>query len=338
MAVKRVVQKRLRLSKSSVDMYLKCPRSYKYSHIEKIKTKADYPRLAGVEVHKFIARLRSSRNNKLYFKSLETARSAWFGTWSRALEKAHPLMLKHTAEGDEKFGAIGWVCIRNYWNNSIDKSEPKFIEKRFEVPLFQGVDFVGVVDQISELNPETIARIRPDLIANGALLDGFNPDVIIDFKTGRDSYDITEFVPDATELERARYQTELHLNLQVTAYYWLYFQIFKKMPVGFYWYHLLDNKAFLTTRTEDDFGNFIEIMEHVVEGITSDSFPINPEKQRCARCDYFDICNPPELSEPSEGIEFGGISAIWPKPRPPAYKQLRFKFSTPTIGRNNKRE
>ncbi len=247
-------------------------------------------------------------------------------------------MSSRTKALDDEYGKIGWFCIKNYWNQNISKPQPWHVEKRIEAQLFPMVTFVGVMDQIRKIDLEKIKDIRPELFVDGKLHDDYDPVVIIDYKTVRESYDPRKFDPDISSLKLAAHQFELHEDLQVTAYYWLYLQYYKKLPVGFYWYHLRDGKAFLTYRTKADFKTFLETMQFVVDGIYAESFPKHVGRH-CKRCDYFEACaalrkdRPLMVTEPSDGVDYGGEVRTYPLVLPAKYKQLRFKFPRSTIGK-----
>ncbi len=326
----------LRLSKSSVGMYLQCPKSYWFS--KKLTSKTDYPRLMGTEIHKFIAKMHSSNKNPLYFKSINSARKAWFWTWRTALEENNEKMVSRSKEMDDDYGKAGWFCVYNYWRQNLNKPTPFMVEKRYEHPLFPRVNFVGIFDQIRKMDIEKIAEIRPEIVKDGKLEEGYAPVVIVDCKTGKGSYDPRRYNPEITPIQLAAHQFELHEDLQVTAYYWLYYQIHKKIPVAFYWYHLRDGKAFMTYRTKKDFNTFLEIMNHVVDGIKAESYPKHPGNH-CKRCDYFKECaelredRPLMAVEPTDGIDTGGKNHFWPKIQVSGPEQLRFNFRPPRTPR-----
>jgi len=310
---------------------LECPKSYWFTHILKLPGKTDYPRLMGSTAHRFVAKMHSSTRNPLYYQTLDNARKAWFWTWRYALEKNVPNMLVQSKEKDKEYGAAGLFCINNYWKQNIDKPAPLYVEKRYEIPLFPMVTFVGIFDQIREMPFDKIAHIRPELIVNGRLTEGYDPVILVDLKTGRESYNPRKFNPDISNLALAAHQFELHEDLQVTAYYWLYFQVHGKLPIAFYWYHLRDGKAFMTYRNKSDFQTFLEIMKYVVNGIKAESYPKHVAAH-CRRCDFFQECaalrpdRPLMITEPGDGIESGGEMTVWPQTSPVKIRQLRLKF------------
>ena len=321
----------LGLSESLAETYLGCPKKYWFSHVRKLPEKTDYQRLMGITVHRFIAKMHSSRQNPLYYQTVDNARKAWFWTWRYTLEKNGPNMLVHSKKDGEDFGVAGWICIDNYWKRNIDEPAPLHVEKRYEMPLFPMVKFAGRLDQIRAMPLEKIADIRPELIVNGRLIEGYDPVAIIDLKTGKESYDPRRFNPDITDLALAAYHFELHENLQITAYCWLYFQVYGRLPVAFYWYHLRSGKAFMTYRNKSDFQTFLEIMKYVANGIKAESYPKHPTP-RCRKCDYFQECaalrpdRPLMITEPSDGINLGGEITVWPQTSPVKTRQLRLKF------------
>ena len=319
------------LSISKAGSYIKCPNFNFLHYVKGSKRKTDYPRLMGSTVHQFVQKMHSPGKNHLYYSSLKRAQGAWFWKWKTALEKNGPIMLEHSKKKDEEYGVSGLFCITNYWNGNINKPRPIAVEKRFKVKMFPKVWFVGVFDQIRIISPQTIARIRPELIVNGELKDGYDPVVLVDLKTDKESYDPRRFRPNITDEEMAAYQFDLHENMQITAYYWLYYQVYGKLPIAFYWYHLRDGKAFMTYRNKSDFQTFLNTMRYVADGIMGESYPLHVGKH-CKYCDYNKECaklrpdRPLMFTEPSDGIDLGGEMTVWHQTVPTGARQLKLNF------------
>lgn len=288
------------LSKSSMGMFATCPRGYYYAYIAGTSKKVDYPRLMGSEVHRFIAHLYAKHKDPsrpFFYRDIKTAHNAWFGTWNRALIANKGRINFPDEEKAQQYGATGWICIRNYWNTSVDRAKPVHIEKRYTVPITRGRRFVGIFDQVRLAPLESVRKYRPELISNGQLIDGYDPFFLVDLKTNRYSYDMTVFKPDATPLELAAYQFSLHEDLQVTAYYWLYWQVFHRLPAGFFWWHLRSGKLFYTYRTASDFNTFLEQVEFMLDGLDSGSFP-KSVGSHCGFCDHFEVCAMARVDRP----------------------------------------
>lgn len=328
----------LTLSISKAGSYTNCPNFCMLHYVMGCERKTDHPRLMGSTVHQFVHTMHTSVKNPLYYSTLKKAQGAWWWKWKTALEKNEPIMRGHSKKKDDEYGVSGLCCITNYWKSNIDKPRPIEVEKRFKVRMFPKVWFVGIFDQIRSISVESIANIRPDLIVNGVLKEGYDPVVLVDLKTGKKSYDPRHFHPDMTDDELAAYQFSLHENMQITAYYWLYYQVYGKLPVAFYWYHLRSGKAFMTYRNKSDFRTFLDMMRYVADGFMNELYPLRVG-DHCTYCDYNKECaelradRPLMFSEPSNGIDSGGRMNIWPQEIPIGATQLKLKFPAPRKGK-----
>ena len=326
------------LSTSKAGPYIICPhQSFLHAQPE-IPKKTDYPRLMGSAVHQLVQKMYKPSKNPLYYSTLQKAQGAWWWKWKTALEQKTPVMRERSKEWDEEFGVSGLCCITNYWKDNVDKPRPKEVEKRFRVKMFPKVWFIGIFDQIRTVPLEGIEKIRPDLIVNGKLKDGYDPVLLVDLKTNKESYDPRRYRPNITNDGMASYQFDLHENMQITAYYWLYYQVYKKLPVAFYWYHLRSGKAFRTYRTMGDFEPFLDTMRYVAEGFKNESYPLHFGKH-CKFCDYNTECKerrperPLMFTEPSDGIDLGGEMIVWPQVLSTGIKQLRLNFPSSKKGK-----
>jgi CRISPR/Cas system-associated exonuclease Cas4 (RecB family) len=296
-----------KLSISSVGTFKRCAKAYWFGHIQKVPSKTDYPRLLGIAVHRFIARMYAPGSHPLYYTDLTSARRAWFWNWNNTL-KENRLRIKFPNKKKEKENTgIGWSCIEKYWNKNINKPRPIELEKSYEMVIHGTYRLVGAIDQVRRISLEGIAKIRPELISEGQLIEGYAPVVIVDLKTGRGSWDLTDYAPKASQLEIAAHQFELHDDLQATAYWELYHKTHRKMPVGFYSYQLQSGKAFLTIRTENDYPTLLETLNSVISGIEEEKFPMNVGSH-CEYCDFFEACvavrkdRPLYVSKSSDGV------------------------------------
>jgi hypothetical protein len=325
-----------KLSKSSIGLYLKCPKAFFFAYIQKIKSKMDYPRLMGIYVHRFIKEMYEGITYPLYYRSLDTAKDAWKFRWNKALIKYRPIIRFPDSQQEKEHKKAGWSCIQKYWEQNIEKPRPLEIEKRYEVLLPNGFRFIGVFDQIRKTSIETIKKIRPDLIVDNQLIPGYDPVLIIDYKTGIETWNLAKYNPNATPLEIAAHQFELHDDLQVTAYWWLYQRTHNLMPVGFYWYHLRTGEYFFTYRTEKDYKTFFEVIGQVVSGINAERYPmqVGPD---CKSCDFFEVCiasrenRPLLITNPSSEIGENTTrdKVIQPNIVVKKARQLRFKLEIP---------
>jgi len=280
----------IKLSISSMSTYLDCPAKWYFQYIRKIPQKVDYPRLCGQVVHTFIASLYNNKatERKFLYKTIDSARHAWFYTWTKQLEKNNQRIVGLDSEKGKIYGGVGWECIQTYWNQNFDKPDPIAKEKRFSVPYRQGVELIGVVDQIRNISSEFIPRIRPELV-NGSELDPkFDPVVIVDFKSGRYDYEVP---PDSTEIEAIRHQIDLQRNLQASAYSLLYQKYHSgRLPLGFYLYQLRNGKLFFVRGDDEESQKILtDNINHVLGNIVNESFPKNPGPH-CRTCDYVESC------------------------------------------------
>lgn len=308
----------LRLSQSSLGMYLRCPRSYRYRHVEHVSKRTDYHRLLGATVHQFLAGLyRKHRDpsQPFFFSSLDTARKAWFYTWSKALSDSVGQIRFTDQKTADECGLTGWVCVQKYWTDNLAKPRPLQIERRHTYPVLTGVDFVGIFDQIRAAPIEGIGRFRPEILCGDALSSEYAPEFIVDLKTNRYGYNMSRFRPDASLEEQAAYQFGLHEDLQVTAYYWLYYETYHRLPVGFFWYHLRSGEWFFTYRKKSDFSTFFNQVQYVVDGLNAEQYP-KIVTTSCRYCDFSDLCSSNQderlvrVSQPSKGIEEGSFQQL----------------------------
>lgn len=284
--------RKLRLSVSSLKLYLSCGRKYFFYKHPDVAKHTDYPRLCGSTVHSHIqAFYRATKTPRpFYFQSKQSAIGAWFNRWQRAVEEAvkKGQLIRRNPDLDKEYGEIGAICIAQYWEGNIEKARPLMVEKRFEHTFHPALGLVGVMDQVRRVPENYIERHRPELMQEGLNPD-YDPVVIVDLKTHRFGYD-TARLKNPTEYERMREQYNLHEDLQATAYTFLYFQATGKMPIGFLWYHLRSGTTFFTYREEEDFLNLLLVVNHVVGNLAAESFPKNSTTENCRSCDYVPEC------------------------------------------------
>ncbi len=282
----------LRLSMSSIKKYLKCPKSWYFTYVLKIPQKTDYPRLCGREVHFFVALLHKehSSDRKFWYKNINSARKAWFFTWNRALDENRSIIQKVSKDAEDKYGKIGWFCIKHYWEQNFDKPNPIFVEKKFTVPWSMGVELTGVFDQVRTLRMDWIKKRRPELFDGNTLSSLYNPEAIVDLKTGWSDYNIEE---DDSDTEKVRKQFEIQRDIQGAAYALLYQKHFGKFPIGFLLYQLRNekNNMFLVKGDLAESQLVLkDAIEHVIKNIRDKSFPRNINNH-CGYCDYYMNCS-----------------------------------------------
>ena len=284
---------KLVISYSALSAYLDCPRKYYYSHCRAVPKMTDYPRLFGVEIHKHIAQFyRPTRQPRaFYFKNKNAAIKSWLNRWQRALEKAkaEKKLMLIDIEKEKKYAKAGIFCIADYWDKNFGLPRPLEVEGSHKISLDKGIVFKGVFDQIREVSLKWITHHRPELINQGKLEERFDNKVIVDLKTNYLSYDPRQFKENPSLEEKIRLQYELHEDLQVTAFTFLYEKVFGKKPIGFLWYHLRSGKVFFTYREDRDYHTLADIINHFLENIKAQSFPKHVGRH-CKYCDYLKPC------------------------------------------------
>lgn len=318
----------LKLSISSIGMYMECPASYYFKYLKKLPSKTDYPRLCGVAVHAFIAKIEkpTKKERRYFYKTFFSARKAWFKIWHDTVEENIKKMANTNKKDTENYGGIGWICIQNYWNQNYDKPHPLAREKRLRMHYKAGVDLIGVVDQIRTIAPEWVPIIRPDLVENGILNPNFDPVVIVDFKTGRYDYEISEKI---NQNDILRHQADLQRSPQVAVYELLYKARYNgKLPLGFYLYQLRNGKLFFVRGDSKESQDILfDNIEHVLENTELQSFPKNIGSH-CRTCDYVESCIGNTnfyISNPNEIPDSVLVKKREEEKRP---KQMRFNFKT----------
>ncbi len=278
------------LSKTRMGAYLRCPMFYWFNYLSNLEKSTDYARLLGVCVHSFIAGLyanvKPNSGKRFFYKDIKSARSAWFYRWHIACEREKSKLKSIDPKQEKDMGVTGWICIQNYWKQNFDKPDPIAIEKRVDFPLTGGVRLLGIFDQLRRMDISVVSKFRPELVKDGKLAQAYDAVVIVDLKTNKQSFGRL-FGLNADEW--AAQQFELHEDIQVTMYHWLYWKMTGKLPVGFFWYHLRSGKYVFTHRTLEDFDTLYAQVRHIVNNINAESYPKNPS-DKCKYCDFFKAC------------------------------------------------
>ncbi len=327
--------KGLRFSKSSLGLYLECPRQYYYNNHPEVPKRVDHPRLCGSLVHSFVKTLyRPTKEPRpFYFKEKKSFLTYWWFKWPEEIQKAldKGLLSEKDADKDQKFGAVGTTCLSNYWDANVNLPRPFQVEKAYRATLWD-FPLIGIFDQVRSVSVEWIQRHRPELVSNGCLNEAYSPALIVDLKTEYESFDASQFKENPTLEETIRQQFELHEGIQATLYTLLYEVVTGKKPVAFAWYHLPSNKWFVTWRENRDYDTLYGILRHCRDNIAAESFPKNVGRKRCKRCDYWDICREdryfiisrPELPGESKDKVIETVPNLVSKE---SNMQLRFKLS-----------
>jgi len=327
--------KMLTFSKSKILTFFSCPKSYYFHYlVTGIPKKTTLPLLCGSEVHQHIEQFykKPAKPRPFYFQTQRSAIGAWFGRWARAIENPAVPIIDLSEEQVKKYGEVGAICTANYWKGNIGKARPLAVEEPFNYLWRPGIKITGIVDQLRIAPIPWIKGKRPELVLNGELISGYDPVVILDLKTNRESYDTRAFNLDPSPADEARMQHALHEDIQPTFYTWLYEKCHRgQKPVGFIWYHLRSNKFFFTFREERDYTVIEEIIDHLVDNLDTESFP-KKVGLNCRYCFFTEHCRgerrlvvslaeePGEASAPLSVI-FNPAEANLKGP-----KQLKLKF------------
>lgn len=282
-----------------------CPKAYLFRYLSDFPQVTDLPRTLGTAVHSFVAGLHRQYTGErdFFYKSSDRARGAWFGFWSRTVNKEKPRLKDYSESGASKYGGIGWNCIRNYWNGASSKGNPLAIERRLEWSMSPGVKLVGVLDQIRELQLDNIKKKWPELVNNEVIDSRYLPYLIGDLKTGRTGLDLH---PDATELEKALQQIGFHGGMQGALYTHLFIKNLGKRPVGFFLWDLREGRIFTTVYTQRDIDISLALVEKVVYGVNAEDFPEKPGVH-CRWCDYVKYCRDLKWSVPATELPGGSV-------------------------------
>jgi hypothetical protein len=123
---------------------------------------------------------------------LESARSYWFGEyWRKGILEANEYpIISLSKEKPDNYASRGWICLKNYWETSVERDAPLATEKRFRMRLNKpNIDVVSIIDQIRAISIEKLAAYRPELIVDGKLDEDYHPVFQVDLKTGYNQHD-----------------------------------------------------------------------------------------------------------------------------------------------------
>lgn len=288
----------LRLSVSRLNRYLLCPAQDYYTAHPDVPRRTDYALLRGKEIHGHINFLHrplgeSSEPRPFYYKTKFAAFRQWFRRWDRALAENAEKLIRPNEEEAERHGKIGAQCVSSYWDSFYGWPQPLTHEQPYSYPIFAGVTLSGQTDQEREVSIPWIKAHRPDIVEGDRLIFGYDPVVIVDFKSNYENYDpyrhLRQSRREITLQDQVLWQLPLHLDLQATTYTWLYHMARRHRPVGFIWWHMLKGASFFTYRTDEDYKELELVVRHVVAGISANSYPRHPSSY-CRQCLVYDAC------------------------------------------------
>lgn len=322
----------LRLSFSSISLYMKCPRAYWFRYLAKPKPpkRIDLPRLFGGVVHQHVRRIekRPKEPRRFYFREMKGAVNQAYMWWGEALEQTDDSLILASDEQITEYNKLLAICISHYWKISEPGPPPlPPVERTYTHVWSPGVTLTGTIDQIRPASVEKIALIRPELVDGGELRDGYDPVWLVDLKTNRRPF--SPYQEKGSEAKWVRLQYELHAYLQPTVYTWLYEQTHGKKPAGFIWWHLRSGKRYYTYREEADYVDLRQVIDHVVANLNAQSFPKHVGAL-CQFCDYISPCRPGPFLISLPEMQTAAPIELVPNPviqRDPV--QLRLKLKVP---------
>lgn len=251
------------VSVSSLRTFLRCPAQYFFQYYSGAAKKTDYPRLCGVKVHNFIKRMevgnkrapreRWSTRRRFYYSDFEAAVRSWRNEWRIGVETAtnEGRLLNPNSTDTFRFAALGAKCLENYWRSLEPYTPPTIVEKGYNYPwLDSGITLVGNIDQVRAENLDYIRAKRPELFRGGQLHPDFDPVVILDFKTGWDSFGGEEKVEMVSIEDTVKELYEKNPDNEVIAKVWFHYQLTGEWPKE--WRKYLSKKQELRSKTPQE--------------------------------------------------------------------------------------
>lgn len=319
---------------SAIRRYQECPASWYYNYREpEVKDRTDYPRLAGVHIHRHLAQEEkpTSRPRRFYYQTTKASQGVWRNRWNRVTREAFvgQQLLDVDPEAERRYLKIGEQCAALY-RKRYERERPIAAEARYSVivPELPFVTLAGIVDQIRPVTMDWIEEWRPDLVRNGELDPDYLPEVIWDAKTGDMSFDPRQRWREPTPLDAAWHQFPLHNDMQFTFYTLLYQRVKGKLPVACVWYHARSGTEFPTFRGESDYPKLFATIRSYLRGIDARQFEPHPG-ERCWRCGYVFACQgdkPFLVVRPGSAGEEDGPVELVPNIIKHGPKQFGLKF------------
>jgi CRISPR/Cas system-associated exonuclease Cas4 (RecB family) len=306
-----------RVSVSALGTAYQCLAKWWFTYRSTWPKKTTYALLAGKEIHQHVRQLYKqpkigSPERPFYFKSKESALGAWTGRWFRALHTNRNKIILPNEQRVWQYKAIGDKCLGKYWDDNVNLARPLQLETIFKCKFTNGVELIGVVDQLRTVSIEWIKNHRPALLQGNSLRSGFDPVVIVDLKTGRYDYSVDESEAPASLDMQFRRQLKLHGDLQATAYTYLYKMRAGREPIGFLWYHMRTGNCFFTYRTDQDFKNLFVNIDRLLDSIHNQSFPKN-RSEHCFDCSHVEPCFSGKDFMISQAEEIGSLAGAAPQ-------------------------
>ncbi|KKS21049.1 MAG: hypothetical protein UU77_C0009G0011 [candidate division WWE3 bacterium GW2011_GWC1_41_7] len=284
----------LKLSLTDLQRYQRCPAEFGFSRLaEKKEHELSKHLVTGIIVHRFIWGSYRRTKSGRYTRNVRvggTVRQAWDDFYSEQI-KRYPSLLKFEKEMRDK----GATCVLNYFKQNRSKDPPLEIEARYWSHILGNVELYSSIDQIRGVDLRTISTIRPELIKYGQLTPGYRDEVIVDLKTSKYSSKKKEWFgypwPDLPDL-------------QALLYVWLYHERKGKMPVGFYFYYLLDSKFRFVEVDKTHFRALEMLVKGAVTSLNTKMFDKKPTAIKCRNCAFRGPCQVEgKVPEPTRKFE-----------------------------------
>jgi len=234
----------LKLSVSAIESYQKCPQRYLFSQVWGISSGPRAATTFGNVMHTTIKQFVAARRKgqTLSFNEVETIfRREWS---SAGFEDRYQ---------EESYQSDGLEQLRTFYNLFLE-APPDVLgqEKYFTLPMENGVEVTGRMDQINRLGPNEVE--------------------IVDYKTGK-----------------PKTEAQAQKDLQLSVYALAAREQLGLNPVRLVYYNLLTNEPVAATRDEKLLQQVNSIVQEVAVDIRAREFPPQPG-YACKTCEFRLLC------------------------------------------------
>ncbi|MBD3238546.1 MAG: AAA family ATPase [Candidatus Moranbacteria bacterium] len=260
--------KKLSLSPTSLNLFLNCPRRYKYEKLLFVPKAKNKTASLGTAVHKAL--------EKFFLKFMKTGRiekELLLKSFEQSLEK-EPLQ-KNDYKMASQEGRQSLEAYFNYYQDSFVK--PIALETNLTARYIQEVKLSGKVDKI-ELISKMGKNRESELVK------------VVDYKTKQ---------PGSKNMILGKTKNSNGDLFRQLVFYKLLSQLDKKFSYKVDQAEIdfikpkKDSDEFLKHSfviNENDLENLKKELEYAIKQIKSLNFKANPQKQQCDNCDYYFIC------------------------------------------------
>jgi len=143
-------------SYSKISTFLKCPKAYKYSYIDKVEEDFDsIERFMGHAVHETLEWVLANGYATLMHldECLDFYKNQWKNNYSSFVK-----VIKRDKTSEDYY-ALGEIMLRDYFHilHEREREEVIALENRFEYPLNKNITYTGIIDCISRKQDGTIS-------------------------------------------------------------------------------------------------------------------------------------------------------------------------------------